>query len=247
MTFYSFEELKKIVEYTNDMFSNLCKVVKKLSHDNKLNFDDWDILYIPENIDNNLNYIQTHYHCACNHLIKVRYEIKNKFNKNSFIAGSSCVDHFGEKAIKQRKILKKIHDGKKICCNTNCKSKKAICIKKVEEDLKENPEQTSFYHSGCMEKLFKKCKKCKKYKNYNCICPPEYEEIIQPIQTVEVQPIIRIEPVITTETIISFGKCKGKPISYLLKDISYCKWIIGLNDATGAIERIQEYLKTVII
>jgi len=41
--------------------------------------------------------------------------------------------------------------------------------------------------------------------------------------------------------------CKEEKECELLKDISYCKWIIGLKDTKGAIERIQEYLKTVII
>ena len=263
MAFYSFDELKNIIEYTNDMFSNLCKVVKKLSHNNTLNFNDWEVMTYSPKTDNNLNYIQRQHQCACNHIILINCEIKNNFNGNRFIVGSSCVDHFGENAIKKRNELKKVYEGKKRCDYIDCEYSNAISIKVIKNILNENKEQTKFYHCDCMKIIFKKCRKCKKYKNYNCSCPPAYEPArsdasygmtSEPLPVIPVIPIVStpIVPVIIGETIITFnlGDYKGKTFNDVLNKngAPWCySWVLKTEFKEGQGKELQEYLKTIII
>jgi len=262
--FYSFEKLQTIIQYGNNNAENLSNVIIKMGSNGLCEFNKWKICsFYDENISsldslckeekecellNGIVNSDSHYHCSCNEPILHPFLVRNIDNNNTLIIGSSCIKNFfPEEALTDLKEVIFKEAGKKRCNYDECDHQNAISFNQIKKCLKINPEQNKFYHKDCMKYIFNKCKICKNYKTYNCSCPPAYETI--PVSIIEpiIQQVQPSQPVITTETIISFGKFKGKRISDLLKDISYCKWIIGLKDTKGAIERIQEYLKTVII
>jgi hypothetical protein len=215
--FYSFETLKEIIPYDGDLFGNLCKALRFLSHNDTCNREDWsdireieDVEWFDDEPPDDQN------NCICGHHIKKMYWAVNKYNQNIVCVGSSCITKFGDVAIARLKELKEKRKNIRKCFKCN-KTVSAPIVKKYSHEK-------NIYH-----------KKCYKVEIKIETLPPPYEPV-QPVQ-----------PAITGDTIISFGKFKGKTINDLLKDISYCKWIINLQDASGAIEKIQEYLKTIII
>lgn len=182
--------------------------------------------------------------CICLHSIKRNYQIKNKHTGNMAVVGSDCINQFRNKhLIDQYEILIGKHRCFH-CYKNNTDETKNTVSKRIVDEQKEDGCEI-FYHRMCLKKVFKKCRKCDKYKNYNCKCdnitnffnnspepPPPYETTTPPPP----------ETLITLDTIVKFGKYKGKQIFELIKDLSYCKWIKCEDDTYGQFKKIQEYL-----
>jgi hypothetical protein len=220
--FYSYNRLKDLIDYGKNEPENLKKVLKYLSHNNTVNFDDWEVVEKYYILDNNLNYIKKQSNCSCKHHIEQPFKVRNKFNNNEKIVGSVCIKkYYNDEAKEKLKELIFEDKGKKRC--NACNGKRAVDKKTVEENI----DQEFFYHPGCMKIKFTKCCECKKYKNYNCKCPPLYEL-----------------PKLNINIIVKFGKYKGQPIKNILNDKSYCEWILNLTEVTGQLKEIQEFILT---
>lgn len=187
-----------------------------------------------------------HYHCSCGEATTQIYEFENKKIHKKILIGCVCYRKFGQKA-------------DEIMDNFQGKKKCEKCKKTVNKQIvNEYEKQETFYHKSCLKKTFDICKKCKKYKKYDCECktivdylelnteepePPSYETVVPvaPVyQTVvPIAPIFRINPI---TTIVKIGKFKGKPLSDLLKDVNYCDWIKSVEEPSGKLKEIQEYL-----
>ena len=222
--FYSYKRLKTLIEYGKNQFKNLCNVLKYLSHNNTCNFEDWvPIRYMPKTEDN-LHYIPMQCNCSCNHDIVHCFTIINKFNNNSIIVGSSCINKFfGKEANEIKTRLVDEHKGKKKC--PRCKK---TVSKQVVEKYK---HEENIYHIKCYPGKYYLNKLLKL--NTEEPEPPSYETVVS------VSPIFRINPI---TTIVKIGKFKGKPLSDLLKDVNYCDWIKSVEEPSGKLKEIQEYL-----
>lgn len=221
--FYSYETLTKLINYGKSKFKNLCCVLKYLSHNNTCNFEDWvPIKYMPKTKDN-LNYIPEQVNCSCNHDIIHCFTVKNTFNNNSIIVGSKCINKFfGKKANEIKNRLLDEYKGKKKCP----KCKKTVS-KQVVEKYK---HEENIYHI--------KCYPGKDYLhelNTEEPEPPSYETIAPFVPYV---PVVQLD----LHTIVNIGKFKGKPLLDLLKDINYCDWIKSVEEPSGKLKDIQEYL-----
>ena len=217
--FYSYERLQTLIEYGKNQFKNLCKVLKYLSHNNTCNFEDWlPIAYLPKTEDN-LHYIPIQCNCSCNHDIVHCFTVKNKSNNNSIIVGSSCIKKFfNDEANEIKTRLVDEYKGK-----IKCPECKKTVSKQIVEKYK---HEKNIYH--------KKCYSGKKYiDEIEESEPPLYETVVP------VFPIFRINPI---TTIVKIGKFKGKPLSDLLKDVNYCDWIKSVEEPSGKLKEIQEYL-----
>ena len=222
--FYSYKTLQLLIDYGKVKFKNLCRVLKYLSHNNTCKFEDWvPIEYMPQTKDN-LDYRQIQSNCSCNHDIVRCFIVKNKFNNNSIIVGSSCINKFfDDEANEIKNRLVDEYKGKKKC--PECKK---TVSKQVVEKYK---HEENIYHIKCypgkdyLDDLLEL--------NTEEPEPPSYETVVS------VPPVFRINPI---TTIVKIGKFKGKPLSDLLKDVNYCDWIKSVEEPSGKLKEIQEYL-----
>jgi len=255
--FISYIHLTTVLKYGSAKHNNLRKALKYGSGNNTCLFTDWrpyktikrpemcgveddflckdgkkcDILkkcfvyHLCKNTEN-----QEHYHCSCGEAIFTAKFFRNINNGNELIIGSKCYYKFGPKA----KEIMDEYEGKMKCFH---------CSETVSKPIIQRQQGCEkIYKIKCLNKLFKKCKKCKEYKKHNCKCdnintiepePPAYETITPPSPP---------ETSINLETIVKFGKYRGKQISELIKDLNYCKWIKCEDDTHGQFRQIQEYL-----
>jgi hypothetical protein len=252
--FYSYETLQTLIDYGNIQFKNLCRVLKYLSHNNTCKFEDWvPIDYLPKT-KNNLHYIQEQVNCSCNHDIVHCFTVKNKFNNNSIIVGSSCINKFfDDEANEIKNRLVDEYKGKKKC--PECKK---TVSKQVVEKYK---HEENIYHIKCypgkdyIDDLLELNAEEPEPPSYETVVPvdpvyqtvvpvaPVYQTVVPvaPVyqKVVPIAPIFRINPI---TTIVKIGKFKGKPLSDLLKDVNYCDWIKSVEEPSGKLKEIQEYL-----
>lgn len=254
---FTFEELKDDIDYiqhkNND---NLCKVLREKGSNGSLEFyPTWKTIdeyrnpekYCPdeERCEWLTGFVTSkyHYHCVCSEAILYPFIIQNQENYNMLVIGSKCIHKFGSEAKDELKKIKYKYSDRQGCytCFHTKKDYKEITVNKSIVQRQQGCEK--IYHIKCLNILFKKCKKCKEYKKHNCKCdnintietePPPYETITPPAPP---------ETSINLNTIVKFGKYKGKQISELIKDLNYCKWIKCEDYTTGQFKQIQEYLQ----
>ena len=142
--------------------------------------------------------------------------IINKHNQNMLIIGSKCIHHFGEKAIKRMKELKDEKKGKIKCP----KCKKTV----PKQIVKKYQHETKIYHI--------KCYGGQNNKEINIFDTDYHNELPPPYEP----------PILNFDFIVNIGKFKGKLITELFQDTSYCQWILSVEKATGQMKEIQEYL-----
>jgi hypothetical protein len=217
------------IEYTTDKHKNFNNVLKYLG-DGQLKYEDWkpigmtdgeDELYVCSKDHSCELYTRTpfydsnrqHFHCVCSEPLLRQYYAINAKTNNVILLGSRCIQKLGPIAYQRHLRLKGEAEGKRYC--EHC----GICIRKdiVERAIERGDRY--FYHVGCKE-LDKKKKKEPP--------PPPYTP---PRSTV------------STETIVKFGKYKGQPLSNLLQDQGYMKWIVIQDETSGQFLDIQQFIK----
>jgi len=222
--FYSYEDLKNIIDYTSKKHENLRTVLKELSHNDKCDYTDWQPQHTClsnicshggscEELKKSFIFNKcsiggdyTHYHCSCSEAIIHPTTFINKYNCKKILIGSKCYKKFGDKA---KKIMDEF-EGKKKCPSCNKTVPKQIVQRYKHEQ--------NIYHM-----------KCYSGQNYREEAiedlPPPYEESR-----------------VTTSTIVKFGKYKNKPISELIQDKGYVEYMLSQEETSGQFKDICKYL-----
>lgn len=191
----------------------------------EFNKDDWEHVYDSNNKVLNFNDDREgKFKCICSHNIFELNFLRNKKFNIILLMGSECINKIDSKLAKQKKVCK-------------------ICHSACFGDCRKQPIRSGFCSNMCKNSYDNKEKVIK---DINSIKQRVIKQ--QKIQSIPI--VVPVVPVvqkvsinkITKDTIISFGKFKFKTLEDLLKDITYCNWILTLENTRGQIYNIQKYL-----
>lgn len=223
--FYSYEDLKNIIHYTSKKHENLRAVLKELSHNDKCAYLDW----------------QPHYN---NHYEKCPYGKLCEELKKSFIYGR-CVGindytHYHcscSEAIIRPNTFINIYNGKEILIGSKCYKKFGDKAKKIMDDF-EGKKKCPSCNKTVLKQVVERYKHEENIYHMKCYTGQNYRE-----QTIDDPPPPYEEPRVTTSTIVTFGKHKYKTVFELTQDEGYVEWIISLENPSGQLKDIRDFLE----
>jgi hypothetical protein len=223
--FYSYEDLKEVISYTSKKHENLRTVLKELSHNNKCVYTDWqpnDNYILKKNCPRNYN---------CEELKKsFIYNIcKEKGDythyhcscSEAILYPTSFINKYNYKEILiGSRCFRKFGDkATKIMDEFEGKKKCPSCNRTVSKQVVERyKHEENIYHMKC-------------YKGQN------YRE-----ETINELPPPYEEPIVTASTIVTLGKHKYKTVFELTQDEGYVEWIISLENPSGQLKDIRDFL-----